>query len=71
MTSQVLTNETLLKLRQNNTISEQEVVIAEGDLYYAKNVLTNEKRMINKDVISSISHNESVNETVKRQLLKG
>jgi hypothetical protein len=71
MSAQVLTNDTLIKLRQSNTISEQEVVIAEGDLYYVKNVLTNEKRMISKDIISSINQNESVNETVKRQLLKG
>jgi len=71
MSAQVLTNDTLIKLRQSNTISEQEVVITEGDLYYAKNVLTNEKRMISKDIISSINQNESVNETVKRQLLKG
>ncbi len=71
MTAQVLTNDTLIKLRQSNTISEQEVVIAEGDLYYAKNVLTNEKRMISKDIITNINQNESVNETLKRQLLKG
>ena len=71
MSAQVLTNDTLIKLRQNNTVSEQEVVIAEGDLYYAKNVLTNEKRMISNDIISRINQNESVNETVKRQLLKG
>jgi hypothetical protein len=71
MSAQVLINDTLIKLRQSNTISEQEVVIAEGDLYYVKNVLTNEKRMISKDIISSINQNESVNETVKRQLLKG
>ena len=71
MTAQVLTNDVLNKLRQNSTISEQEVVISEGDLYYAKNVLTNEKRMLSNEIISSISQNESVNETVKRQLLKG
>ena len=71
MSAQVLTNDTLIKLRQNNTVSEQEVVIAEGDLYYAKNVLTNEKRMISNDIISRINQIESVNETVKRQLLKG
>tara|TARA_Y100000114_G_C11754588_1_gene326193 strand:- start:556 stop:771 length:216 start_codon:yes stop_codon:yes gene_type:complete len=71
MTAQVLTNDTLLRLRQSSTITEQEVVIVEGDLYYAKNVLTNEKRMISSDIILNASQNESVNETVKRQLLKG
>lgn len=71
MTAQVLTNDTLLRLRQSSTITEQEVVIVEGDLYYAKNVLTNEKRMISSDIILNAIQNESVNETVKRQLLKG
>ena len=70
MQEQVLNNNTLQALRGNGTITEQEVVICEGDLYYAKNVLTNEKRMISSSVVNSAFKNESITEN-KRTLLKG
>jgi hypothetical protein len=64
---QILDNNTLQQLRENNVISSQEVAIQSGDLFYAKNVLTNEKRLININVNTS-----SINETKsKQQLLKG
>jgi hypothetical protein len=64
---QILDNNTLQQLRENNVISSQEVAIQSGDLFYAKNVLTNEKRLINVNVNTS-----SINETKsKQQLLKG
>ena len=70
MQEQVLNNNTLQALRGNGTITEQEVVICEGDLYYAKNVLTNEKRMISSSVVNTAFKNESITEN-KRTLLKG
>lgn len=70
MQEQVLNNNTLQVLRGTGTITEQEVVICEGDLYYAKNVLTNEKRMISSSVVNSAFKNESITEN-KRTLLKG
>jgi hypothetical protein len=69
-TETVLDNRILVELRSRSVISEQEVVISSGDLYFAKNVLTNERRMIDSAMITSMNTNESINETSKR-LLKG
>jgi hypothetical protein len=64
----VLDNNILLQLRESNVISTQEVAIQVGDLYFAKDVLTNEKRMISLSGINTQSINET---TTKQQLLKG
>ncbi len=58
------------ELRQRNIISQEEVAINSGDLYYAKNVLTNEKRMLESNTITSLNKNESFAEYGKT-LLKG
>ena len=55
-----------------NIISGEEVVIATGDLYYAKNVISNEKRMISIDTINQFhAKNEAITETSKKTLLRG
>ena len=64
----VLDNNILLQLRESNVISTQEVAIQVGDLYFAKDVLTNEKRIISLSGINTQSINET---TTKQQLLKG
>ena len=64
----VLENNILLQLRESNVISTQEVAIQVGDLYFAKDVLTNEKRMISLSGVNTQSINET---TTKQQLLKG
>lgn len=64
----VLDNNILLQLRESNVISTQEVAIQVGDLYFAKDVLTNEKRMISLSGLNTQSINET---TTKQQLLKG
>jgi hypothetical protein len=64
----VLDNNILLQLRESNVISTQEVAIQVGDLYFAKDVLTNEKRMISLSGVNTQSINET---TTKQQLLKG
>lgn len=66
----ILENLQLQRLRETNIITADEVAIQAGDLYYAKNVLTNEKRMINipREVFSS---NESTIRQTGSQLLKG
>ena len=66
----ILENVQLQKLRETNIITSDEVAIQAGDLYYAKNVLTNEKRMISipRDVFTS---NESTRPQSGSQLLKG
>jgi len=64
----VLDNNILLQLRESNVISTQEVAIQVGDLYFAKDVLTNEKRMISLSGVNTQSINET---TTKQQLFKG
>ena len=72
MTEQVLDTVVLQQLRENNIISGEEVVIGTGDLFYAKNVISNEKRIISLSTISRFSHkNEAITETSKKTILRG
>ena len=70
-TETVLPNNILAELRSKSVISESEVAIQAGDLYYAKNVLTNEKRMIDSNMMISMTKNESLSESTAKTLLKG
>lgn len=58
------------QLRASSLITESEVVIQAGDLFYAKDVLTNAKRTINNVDITSLTQENRLNETNKT-LLKG
>ncbi len=72
MTETVLTGVTLNRLRENNIISGEEVVISTGDLYYAKNVISNEKRLISLETINQYTvKNEAITETSEKVLLRG
>lgn len=71
LTEEVLEDRKLQKLRKNNIIENNEVAIKSGDLYFAKNVLTEEKRLIDRTVINNILQNESISESNSRTLLKG
>lgn len=71
MSEQVLDNTILLELRNRGVISSEEVAINSGDLYYAKNVLTNEKRLIETSLIKNLKKNETVTESRSKTLLKG
>ena len=72
MTETVLTGVTLNRLRENNIISGEEVVISTGDLYYAKNVISNEKRIISLETINQYTvKNEAITETSEKVLLRG
>ena len=66
----LLDSSIIQELRQRSIISQEEVAINSGDLYYAKNVLTNEKRMLESSTIASLNKNESFVEHGKT-LLKG
>lgn len=66
----LLDNNIIQELRNTNVISQEEVAINSGDLYFAKNVLTNERRMLESSTITSLRKNESVTNTTKT-LLKG
>tara|TARA_B100000212_G_scaffold169091_1_gene127149 strand:- start:2604 stop:2813 length:210 start_codon:yes stop_codon:yes gene_type:complete len=64
----VLEQNILNRLRNTNIISEQEVAIQVGDLFYAKNVISNEKRIISVNLDANTQINETRSE---KQLLKG
>lgn len=70
-TETVLPNNILSELRNRSVISDSEVAIQDGDLFYAKNVLTNEKRMIDGNLVTSMKQNESLSESTAKTLLKG
>jgi hypothetical protein len=70
-TETVLPNNILSELRSRSVISDSEVAIQAGDLFYAKNVLTNEKRMIDGNMVTSMKQNESLSESTSKTLLKG
>ena len=64
MTTRIIEGDQLQDLRSTGTITENEIAILEGDLLLAKNVLTQERRIIGKakDVIT---------ENSKKRVLKG
>jgi len=67
----VLSNTVLEQLRVNGLISENEVVISIGDIYYAKNVLSDQKRIVESAIIDQVS-NITINENSStREILKG
>lgn len=66
----LLDSNIIQELRQKSVISQEEVAINSGDLYYAKNVLTNEKRMLESNIINNLNKNESF-VTYNKTLLKG
>ncbi len=59
-----ITNEQLLALRANGTITNEEIAIQEGDLIIAKNVVTEARRIIG-------TANEILVESTNRRILKG
>lgn len=67
----VLSNTVLEQLRVNGLISENEVVISVGDIYYAKNVLSDQKRIVESAIIDQVN-NVTINENSStREILKG
>ena len=66
----VLSNNVLQQLRTNGLISEQEVVISVGDLYYAKDVLTNQKRIVENAIIDQINNITITENSNNREILK-
>lgn len=64
----VLDSSILRSMRDRNIISEQEVVVQVGDLFFAKNIISNEKRIVSIDINSNNQINETKSE---KQLLKG
>ncbi len=68
----ILSNYQLEILRKNSIISENEIAIQAGDLFYAKNILTESKRMLDSNQISNFANFAEVKtESVDRKILKG
>ena len=64
MSEQIVSGTQLQDLRNQKIITENEIAIVEGDLILAKNVLTQERRIIGKK-------SEVIKESNERQILKG
>tara|TARA_B100000700_G_scaffold328066_1_gene444619 strand:- start:3148 stop:3342 length:195 start_codon:yes stop_codon:yes gene_type:complete len=64
MKEQTVTGTQLQSLRSENVITENEIAIIEGDLILAKNVLTQDRRIIGKT-------SEVLKESNERRVLKG
>lgn len=72
MATEVLLDSTILSaLRKNKIIAANEVAIQSGDLFFAKDVLTDEKRILESSLIRNFNTNESLSETSKKTLLRG
>ena len=64
MSEQIVGGTQLQDLRNQKIIKENEIAIIEGDLILAKNVLTQERRIIGKK-------SEVIKESNERKILKG
>ena len=64
-----LSKDILQNLRENKVITEQEIVSIEGDIYVAKNVLSDKKRIIDSATIKNYLKN-NLNENSNKRLLK-
>ena len=64
MSEQIVGGAQLQDLRNQKIITENEIAIVEGDLILAKNVLTQERRIIGKK-------SEVIKESNERRILKG
>jgi len=64
MSEQIVSGTQLQDLRSQKIITENEIAIVEGDLILAKNVLTQERRIIGKK-------SEVIKESNERKILKG
>ena len=63
-TDRTIDGDELQQLRNQGTIAENEIAILEGDLILAKNVLTQERRIIGKA-------NDVITENSNKRILKG
>ena len=62
MSNNVLNDNQLASLRKEGLISDQEIALLEGDILVAKNVVTEERRIIGNsaDLISEGSDNKRI-----------
>ena len=62
MSNNVLTDNQLASLRKKGVITDQEIAILEGDILVAKNVVTEERRIIgnSSDLLSEGNDNKRI-----------
>ena len=64
--------ETQKLFREKQFITENEIVITSGDLILAENVLTRERRLLDKGIVSQYLNSQNISESnTKSKLLKG
>jgi hypothetical protein len=68
---EVLDTQTQTMLREKAVIQQNEVAIRSGDLYCARNVLTDERRIIATTLVEQTMQNRAITEQTKREILKG
>ena len=59
------------QLRESSIISQEEIAVEEGDLLLAENVISKERRMLDRSVIANLQNNSITESNQKAQLLKG
>ena len=65
-------DETQKLFREKSFINENEIVMTSGDLILAENVLTKERRMLDKNIVSQYLNLNNISESKSNsQLLKG
>lgn len=71
----VLSNLQLDVLRRKSIISENEIAVQAGDLLYAKNIISEQKRILNINISEILNGFDNVSETKQdpstRKILKG
>jgi hypothetical protein len=59
------------QLRETAVITQEEIAVEEGDLLLAENVISKERRMLDRSVIEKLQNNSITESNQKSQLLKG
>ena len=68
----IFSDETQKLFREKQFIFENEIVLSSGDLILAENVLSKDRRILNKDEVSPFLNIQNIREVnLKSQLLKG
>ena len=64
-------NNLQIQLREASIISQEEIAVQEGDLLLAENVLSKERRLLDRSVLERFNNNSITESSQKSQLLKG
>jgi hypothetical protein len=59
------------QLREATIISSEEIAVEEGDLLLAENVLSKERRLLDRSVLERFNNSSITESNQKSQLLKG